>query len=88
MRTVRRVVVESAWAYQHRAWVGSGLKKRQEVIDIAWKAQQRLCGRYKKLSNAGKNKPQVVTAVGRELLGFIWAVAVAVERKQMSNRAA
>ena len=90
---LRRVVVESAWAYQHRPSVGSGLKKRQEglsqdVIDIAWKAQQRLCGRYKKLSNAGKNKPQVVTAVGRELLGFIWAIAVSVERKQMSNRAA
>lgn len=90
---LRRVVVESAWAYQHRPSVGSGLKKRQEglgqdVIDIAWKAQQRLCGRYKKLSNAGKNKPQVVTAVGRELLGFIWAIAVSVERKQMSSRAA
>lgn len=90
---VRRVVVESAWAYQHRPWVGSGLKKRQEglsqaVIDIAWKAQQRLCARYKKLSKAGKEKPQVVTAVGRELLGFIWAIAVHVERKQMTNRAA
>lgn len=90
---LRRVVVESAWAYQHRPWVGAGLKKRQEglsqeVIDIAWKAQQRLCGRYKKLTNGGKNKPQVVTAVGRELLGFIWAIAVNVERKQMSNRAA
>ena len=90
---VRRVVVESAWAYQHRPWVGSALKKRQEglsqeIIDIAWKAQQRLCARYKKLSSAGKNKPQVVTAVGRELLGFIWAIAVNVERKQMSNRAA
>lgn len=90
---LRRVVVEAAWAYQHRPWVGGFLKKRQaglsqEVIDIAWKAQQRLCKRYQKLSNAGKNKPQVVTAVGRELLGFIWAIAVHVERKQLSNRAA
>lgn len=90
---LRREVVESAWAYQHRPPVGSGLKKRQaglsqDVIDIAWKAQQRLWGRYKELTNAGKNKPQVVTAVGRELLGFIWAIAVNIERKQISNRAA
>jgi transposase len=90
---LRRVVVEAAWAYQHKPWVGAGLKKRQEglnqeVIDISWKAQQRLCGRYKKLVNSGKNKPRVVTAVGRELLGFIWAIAVNVERKQLSNRAA
>ncbi len=85
--------MEAAWAYQHRPWVGGQLKKRQEglgqeVIDIAWKAQQRLCGRYKDLVNAGKEKPIVVTAVGRELLGFIWAIAVNVERKQLSNRAA
>lgn len=90
---LRRVIVEAAWAYQHRPWVGACLKKRQaglsqEVIDIGWKAQQRLCKRYQKLSNAGKNKPQVVTAVGRELLGFIWAIAVHVERRQSSNRAA
>jgi transposase len=89
---LRGVVVEAAWAYQHRPWVGGFLKKRQaglsqEVIDIAWKAQQRLCKRYQKLSNA-KNKPQVVTAVGRELPGFIWAIALHVERKQLSNRAA
>jgi transposase len=90
---LRRVIVEAAWAYQHRPWVGGFLKKRQaglsqEVIDIGWKAQQRLCKRYQKLSNAGKNKPQVVTAVGRELLGFIWAIAVHVERKQRTNRTA
>ena len=90
---LRRVVVEAAWAYQHKPWVGGQLKKRQEglsqeVIDIAWKAQQRLCGRYKDLVNAGKEKPVVVTAVGRELLGFIWAIAVNVERKQLNNRAA
>jgi transposase len=83
---LRRVVVEAAWAYQRRPWVGGYLAKRQKglnpgIIDLAWKAQHRLCGRYKKLAARGKNKPQIVTAVGRELLGFIWAIAVQVEAR-------
>jgi hypothetical protein len=49
------------------------------VKDIAWKAQWRLTTRYRKLSARGKNKPQVITALGHELLGFIWAIAVHVE---------
>ena len=40
-----------------------------------------LCTRYKKLAAKGKNKPQIVTAIGRELLGFIWAIAVRTEAK-------
>jgi transposase len=51
----------------------------QEIKDIAWKAQWRLCTRYKKLAAAGKNKPQIVTAIARELLGFAWAIAVKTE---------
>ena len=83
---LRHVVGEAAWAYQHRPWVGGYLGKRQkgldpEIIDIAWKAQHRLHARYKKLAARGKNKNQIVTAVGRELLGFIWAIAVTVEAK-------
>lgn len=83
---LRRVIVEAAWAYQHRPWLGGYLLKRQqgldqEVKDIAWKAQWRLHTRYKKLAAAGKKKPQVVTAVGRELLGFIWAIAIRTEAK-------
>ena len=88
---LRRVIVESAWAYQYRPWLGGFLKKRQEgleqeVKDIAWKAQHRLHGRYKKLAAAGKKKPQIVTAVGRELLGFIWAIAVRTEAKVKAER--
>jgi transposase len=49
------------------------------VKDIAWKAQWRLTTRYRKLSARGKNKPQVITALARELLGFVWAIAVHVE---------
>lgn len=83
---LRRVIVEAAWAYQHKPWIGGWLAKRQQGLDeeikaIAWKAQWRLCTRYKKLAARGKNKPQIVTAIGRELLGFIWAIAVRTEQR-------
>jgi transposase len=83
---LRRVIVEAAWAYQYRPWLGGEILKRQaglsaEVREIAWKAQNRLHMRYRKLMARGKNKQQIVTAVGRELLGFIWAIGVAVERE-------
>jgi transposase len=81
---LRRVVVEAAWAYRHRPAVGPALRKRQatvsaEVKEIAWKAQHRLHGRYRALTARGKCKQHVVTAIGRELLGFIWAIGVHVE---------
>ena len=89
---LRHVIGEAAWAYQHRPWVGGALLKRQqgldqEIKDIAWKAQGRLHTRYKKLSAGGKNKNQVVTAVGRELLGFIWAIAVRTEARYAGRTA-
>ena len=84
---LRRVVVEAAWAYRHRPAVGAKLRKRQEKVseeikEIAWKAQQRLHERYRKLLAKGKNKGVVMTAVGRELLGFIWAIGVQAETAQ------
>jgi transposase len=87
---LRRVVVEAAWAYRHRPDVGATLRQRQEQVseevkEIAWKAQQRLHGRYRKLLAKGKNKGVVVTAVGRELLGFIWAIGIKVESKQKES---
>jgi transposase len=90
---LRRVIVESAWAYQYRPWLGGLLLKRQkgleqDVKDIAWKAQWRLHARYKKLAAAGKKKPQIVTAIGRELLGFIWAIALTTEAKFQTQRKA
>ena len=83
---LRRVIMEAAWAYQRRPWVGGALLKRQqgldqEVKDLAWKAQWRLHHRYNKLAARGKNKNQIVTAVGRELLGVIWAIAVRTESR-------
>jgi transposase len=82
---LRRIVVEAAWAYRHRPNIGPGLAARQqdsseEVKEIAWKAQHRLHKRYSKLLAKGKTKQKVVTAVGRELLGFIWAIGVHVEQ--------
>lgn len=86
---LRRIVVEAAWSYRHRPSVGAALAARQkglredvseEVKEIAWKAQHRLHSRYSKLLAKGKTKQKVVTAVGRELLGFIWAVGTHVER--------
>jgi len=84
---LRRVVIEAAWAYRHRPSVGGALRKRQarlseEVKAIAWKAQHRLHARSRKLLGRGKCPQQVVTAVGRELLGFIWAIGVIVEAEQ------
>jgi transposase len=87
---LRRVVVEAAWAYRHRPAVERTLRKRQEHIseevkEIAWKAQQRLNQRYRKLLAKGKNKGVVVTAIGRELLGFIWAIGIKVETTQKDS---
>ena len=83
---LRRIVVEAAWAYRHRPAVGKTLAVRQRrshpsVIALAWKAQHRLHQRYARLIARGKCKQQTVTAVGRELLGFIWAIGVQVERE-------
>jgi len=77
---VRRMLVEAAWAYRFRARVSRALLKRQEglpqeIRDIAWKAQVRLCARYRHLWAKGKVKQVVTTAIARELCGFIWAIA-------------
>jgi transposase len=86
---LRRIVVEAAWSYRHRPNLGAALAARQkdlredireEVKEIAWKAQHRLHARYSKLLAKGKTKQKVVTAVGRELLGFIWAIGTHVEQ--------
>ncbi len=81
---LRRIVIEAAWSYRLRPAVGPALRKRQEglseeIKEIAWKAQIRLTRRYTRLSLAGKDQRKIVTAVGRELLGFIWAIGVRAE---------
>ncbi len=76
---VRRILVEAAWAYRFRPSVSEQIRQRSkgvspEVKQIAWKAQQRLCSRYRKLTARGKNKQRTITAIARELTGFVWAI--------------
>ena len=90
---LRRVVIEAAWAYRYRPAIGTALRKRQlsvspEVKAIAWKAQHRLHARYRHLTARGKCKQETVTAVGRELLGFIWAIGVQVEAQGNGQQSA
>jgi transposase len=81
---LRRVLVQSAWAYCRRPNLSPALKKRQaavseQVKEMSWKAQHRLYGRYRRLVSRGKTAQQAITAVARELVGFIWAIGVHVE---------
>ena len=88
----RRVLVESAWCYRFPARKTAHLQRcaeqcSTEVQSIAWKAQKRLCGRYTHLLSRGKLKVQVCTAVARELVGFIWAIACeAMDQSMVSAR--
>lgn len=75
----RRMLVESAWSYRFPARQTAHLKRKaekasDEAKQIAWKAQKRLCGRYRTLIHAGKNGKQTTVAVARELSGFIWDI--------------
>ncbi len=75
----RRALVEAAWSYRFPARVTRHLLKRSRQLpktirDIAWKAQLRLCGRFRRLFAQGKPKQVVTTAIARELIAFIWAI--------------
>jgi transposase len=90
---LRRIVVEAAWSYQRPPAIWAGLRKRQQSAseganEIAWKAQHRLHKRYARLAAAGKDKRKIVTAVARELLGFIWAIGTKAEATIIQQRAA
>ncbi len=89
----RRSLVESAWAYARPPRVTRALKQRQqglarEVIEISWRAQVRLCGRYRRLSARGKNKKKIIVAIARELCAFMWAIAVAISDQKLPAQAA
>jgi transposase len=76
----RRILVESAWSYRFRPTMSREIRQRNAGLSpgvqaTAWKAQQRLNARYKKLLGRGKTKQQVVTALARELAGFVWSIA-------------
>jgi transposase len=83
-RRARRVLIEGAWTYRYPARVSEALRARIEglpkaVRDIAWKAQIRLCARYRRLSAAGKKIPVVIAAIAREMAAFLWAIGRHVE---------
>jgi transposase len=76
----RRVLVEGAWAYRYPAKISRHLQLRLEhqpkvIQDISWKAQVRLCKRYRRLVARGKHANVVTVAIARELTGFMWAIA-------------
>jgi transposase len=83
---VRRVMVEASWSYRHRPQVPKALRKRRRnqpaaVIAIADKAMLRLYRRFQRMTAKGKPTPKAVTAVARELVGFIWAVLYPLSQK-------
>jgi transposase len=78
--SARKALVEAAWTYRHSAGVGRDHQQRQaklpqQVRDIAWKAQTRLCARYRRLTAKGKRNTVVVTAIAREIAAFLWSIA-------------
>jgi transposase len=77
---VRRILVESAWCYRYSARLSRPVVERQltqpkAVRDIAWRAQLRLCSRYRRLCGRGMHSNKICVAVARELAGFIWEAA-------------
>lgn len=86
----RRVLTEAAWAYRLPARVTPIIARRQTTLAktiraIAWKAQLRLCKRYRSLRAKGKEQNKVITAVARELVGFVWAIAGEVAAAEPSH---
>jgi len=90
-RRARRTLVECSWSYQHPPRVGRQKQEKvaaapRAVREIAWKAQCRLCARYRALLRKGKLKTVAITAVARELSAFIWAVSREVTTARAAAR--
>lgn len=84
---VRKLLIEAAWSYRYSPKVSPIIQRRheglsQEIIDRAWAAQLRLCRRFRRLQAKGKHRNTVVTAIARELAGFVWDIA---RRTQPAN---
>ena len=79
---IRRVIIESAWTYQHHSVPGNTLKKRREglpaeVIEIARQCDKRLHQKFRRMASLGKDRRKIAVAVSRELAGFVWALGKA-----------
>jgi transposase len=84
----RTALIEAAWTYRYPAGIGESHQRRQahlpqQVRDIAWKAQTRLCARYRRLMARGKRKTVAITAIAREIAAFLWDIATHVEPAQI-----
>lgn len=83
---VRKLLIEAAWSYRYQPAVKGKLKKRQQgqptnILGISWKAQNRLHKKFYRLLGRGKEAGKVITAIARELAGFIWAITHEFEAK-------
>jgi len=81
---LRTQLVESAWTYRYCAQIGRGLARRQagnppQTLARSWAAQRRLCARYRRLAARKHVRTVVVTAIARELAGFLWAEMIAAD---------
>jgi len=90
-RRARRILVECSWGYRHPPRIGKKKLDKaaaapQAVQEIAWKAQARLTARYRALTRNGKRPTVVVTAIARELSGFIWAINRAIGVPVVSSK--
>ncbi|PSU44571.1 IS110 family transposase [Photobacterium frigidiphilum] len=88
----RRLLIEGAHTYRHKANISVELQHRQEglpkeIVDIAWHAQQRLCRRYQRLLQKGKHRNIVVAAIAREMIAYIWAIAREVVVSEVDPKA-
>jgi transposase len=76
----RRILIEAAWSYRYAARIGREMQLRQEQLprmlrEISWRAQLRLCQRYRRFAARGVHQNRACVAIARELTGFIWDLA-------------
>jgi transposase len=80
----RTALVEAAWTYRFPARLSHAIRQRSAALpeplrDKAWAAQVRLCRRSRTFAHRGMPSPKIVTAIARELAGFLWAIARMVQ---------
>ena len=76
---LRRLLIEASWHYRTKYFISKKLNKRrigqsEQTIYYANKAMERLHKKYHKMNNIGKPKQVIVTAISREMAGFIWGL--------------
>jgi transposase len=86
----RTLLIEAAHSYRYPARIGRHKLAAVDAVPeavraIAWKAQTRLCQRYRHMMARGKLKQVVVTAIARELAGFVWSIACITSDPAVSN---